>query len=467
MNTEDALVLKQLVTEEPAGRLEAAVPDQSELYRRVAMVITPWGDSSKLRDQKLPPGRATPAEAVRESQRMRLFAALVAAVEAKGYERARVADLLTLSGVSRKAFYELFSSKQDCLLEAVEALIELTIVPVLSAIDKPPGMERARDAFGAFIDSVAAQPAAARMCVVEIYAAGPRAVAVADRAMDAAAKLMEQALDQMPGRESMPPEIARAMVGGLRKIMHKRLYRHEEAELLELVPEMWNWGLTYLPPPQPLRQPRGRRPRQPRPLEEYEPSERILRALAAAVAKNGYPATKLSEIATRASISLSTFYEYFDGKEEAMRAAVDSGSAQMLAAMLPAFRRATDWPESIRLTYEAMFAWAASEPDYAQLGAVEVYAAGRRALEQRDQVMEGLEALLGTGYELAPNTSPIAAEAIGGAIYALIYDQVKSGGPASLPQIGPLATYITLAPFLGAEQACAVANRDGRGREAR
>ena len=42
--------------------------------------------------------------------------------------------------------------------------------------------------------------------------------------------------------------------------------------------------------------------------------------------------------------------------------------------------------------------------------------------------MEGLEALLVPGYELAPDTPPIAAEAIGGAIYALIHDQVKTQG---------------------------------------
>ena len=67
--------------------------------------------------------------------------------------------------------------------------------------------------------------------------------------------------------------------------------------------------------------------------------------------------------------------------------------------------------------------------------------------------MEGLEALLVPGYELAPDTPPIAAEAIGGAIYALIHDQVKSKGPESLPELAPMATYMTLAPFIGAEEA--------------
>jgi hypothetical protein len=82
-----------------------------------------------------------------------------------------------------------------------------------------------------------------------------------------------------------------------------------------------------------------------------------------------------------------------------------------------------------------------------------MYTVGKRALETRDTVMEGLEALLVPGYELSPDTPPIAAEAIGGAIYALIHDQVKRKGPESMPELVPMATYMTLAPFLGAEEA--------------
>ena len=55
-------------------------------------------------------------------------------------------------------------------------------------------------------------------------------------------------------------------------------------------------------------------------------------------------------------------------------------------------------------------------------------------------------------------------EAIGGAIYSMIYDQIKRGGAENMQEVAPLASYITLAPFIGAEQACTVANSDGRGR---
>ena len=86
-------------------------------------------------------------------------------------------------------------------------------------------------------------------------------------------------------------------------------------------------------------------------------------------------------------------------------------------------------------------------------------------LEQRDEVMKTMEALLIPGFERNPDASPIAGEAIGGAIYSMIYDQIKAGGATAMQEIAPLATYMTLTPFTGAEEACALANGDGRNRQ--
>jgi hypothetical protein len=35
----------------------------------------------------------------------------------------------------------------------------------------------------------------------------------------------------------------------------------------------------------------------------------------------------------------------------------------------------------------------------------------------------------------------------------LIHEQVKNNGAESLPELAPLATYMTLAPFIGADEA--------------
>jgi AcrR family transcriptional regulator len=431
-------------------------------YRPVEKIRTPWGDADSLHDRKLRPGQRLPAGEVAQNQRERLFAALVAVVAEKGYEGTRVEDLLELSGVSRSAFYEHFSDKQDCLLAAVEAFVGPAIETVGTASRSFGGEQRGKAALDALVRQIVAQPAASRLCFVEVFAAGPRAVEQIERATGACQGFISASLDEIPGREQMPAEIVRASIGGLRKVIHTRLYKGEEQDLPGLVPQMWDWVLSYPPPPEPLRRPLDRPPAGKARLEGYDQAERILRALASVVAEKGYPAVTVGDIAARASISLSTFYANFADKEEAMVAAVDSGSAQMLATTLPAFRRASDWPQAVRGALGSMFAFCAAETEYTSLGAVDVYAAGKRALKQRDLVMESMEALLVPGYERNPHASPIAAEAIGGAIYSMIYDQVQRGGAESMQEIAPLATYVTLAPFTGAGEALAVANGGGR-----
>jgi AcrR family transcriptional regulator len=402
------------------------------------------------------PGRGNAPEESERSQRERLFGALVAISSEKGYEATRIADLVQLAGVSRAAFYEHFKDKQECLMAALEALVEPTIALIERAEDAPSGEARMRQAVEAFLSLAAAQPAASKMVFIEVYAAGREGEAEIDRILDTFEKFAISQLNQIRGRKGMPPQMVRALLGGFQKVVQKRLYNDEAAQLPRLAEGIADWGLSYSPPPGPLEAPR-RRGRKPRPFEERQavahPPERVLHALAAIVAEKGYKATTVAEVVKRAGTSQRVFYGHFESKEDAFLSALDSGSAQMLGSVLPAFRRAKTWEESVRGAYEAMFAFGIEEPEYTQLGAVEMYTVGKRALETRDKVMEGLEALLVPGYEVAPDVPPIAAEAIGGAIYALIHEQVKRKGPESMPELAPTATYLTLAPFIGAEAA--------------
>jgi AcrR family transcriptional regulator len=407
------------------------------------------------------PGRGTPRDEAERNHRERLFAATVACVVEKGYEATRVADLVELSGISRSAFYRQFADKQECFLAAAGELIQPTLAVMEEAEKASSGEARMREAVEAFLRLVVSQPAAARMCFVEIYAAGPEAVTLIDRTVDTFEAFATAQFEQIPGRERLPSTMVRAMIGGLQKVVHKRLYRDEPEALIDLAGQICDWWLSYPPPPGPLEPVKKRRAKRPMSFEERQardsPPDRVLRALAATVSEKGYPSATVAEIVDRAATSQRTFYENFANKEEALLAALDTGSARMLAKTLPAFRRAQDWQQAVRLAYVEMFSFGLEEPEYSCLGAVEMYAAGKRALQTRDTIMEGLEALLAPGYELAPQTPPIAAEAIGGAIYALVYDHVKAEGPESLPSLVPMATYMTLAPFLGAEEAYALA----------
>lgn len=428
------------------------------------MVLTPWGDSESLRTRMLHPGPGTPRDQVVANQRERLFGAMVASVAERGYEATRVTDLVGLSGVSSRTFYDLFESKRDCFLATMEAIVEGAVaVAALSANEPEDWEERAWRGFEDFATMIVAQPAAARMCLVEAYAAGPEAVALLERAISTFEVQARNKLSQSPERAAMPPEMVTAHVGAMREIARARLVRGAEAELPQLMSELWDLILEYRPPPRRLRHPRPRIPR-PKEVDPRDHAERALAAFAAAVAEQGYAKTTVDQIVKRASMSATTFYDHFEGKRDALMAALDSCGAQMVAAAMPAFRRAPDWANGIRAALGAMFKYLASQPAFARLVAMEVYAAGPEAVERRAEAVRPLEELIGEGHSLSPDTPPIAVEAITGGIYTLAYRRIRDAGPQALPALAPICTYIAVAPFTGPEQACVAANGDGRRR---
>ena len=424
------------------------------------MALTPWGDSSELRERKLPLSRWIPRQQSERNQRERQYAAMLALVADRGFAETRVADVLKLAGIGRRDFYRYFSNPEDCFAAALEELTAPLLERLDAEVEQADELDDLRRVFERVVELIVSQPVAAKAWLVEANAAGPRGAACAEQASCGFERIVGQALEETPGRAGMPPEFVRAIAGGVQQVIRKRLRRGEEGELPGLAPELWQWIFSCPPPPGPLKAPRRRAPRT-LSFEQRQasanPQERILRALAEMASEKGLAEVVAEDVSKRASTSNRTFYENFANKQVALVAALDSGYSQLLTAALPAFRRATDWPHGMRDAIEAMLASAIAEPEYPQLNYVAVYGDGERALERRDASAEGLEGLLASGYELKPDTLPIASEAIIAALFALIYERVKAKGPTGLLGLVPAATYVTLAPFLGAEEAYAVA----------
>ena len=291
-------------------------------YLANPMVQTPWGNSSELERAEVAPGRRYGARRGDPQPARPLVRGDGRGGLEKGYEATTVADLVALSGVSRSDFYKHFASKQACFVAMVEALVE----PMLESITRAKvgaDESRVREVFETFIGVAVEQGATARVCIVELHAAGEEAERAIDRVFDAFEELVLEASQRISGREGTPAQIVHAVIGGLRKVLHTRLYRGEERELARLAPQLWEWGLSYYPPPQPLRS-RRRASGAPSGFEGYTPAERIARAVTAVAAEKGYQAMSTDDIAERASISLSTFYSHFANKRDAVLAALEA-----------------------------------------------------------------------------------------------------------------------------------------------
>ncbi len=150
-------------------------------------------------------------------------------------------------------------------------------------------------------------------------------------------------------------------------------------------------------------------------LEAHDNAERVIRALAIEVAERGYKDTTVANILARGKMSATTLYSVFAGKEEVMRAAIDSAGAQMGAAMTTAVRRSPDWSSSVRAAIGALFNFLASRPALARVMLEEAYVAGPAALQRRVGYLEPLERLIKEGPADSAEAEPITAELIAGA----------------------------------------------------
>jgi AcrR family transcriptional regulator len=184
---------------------------------------------------------------VAASQRTRLLEAVGRAVADRGYAAATIDDIVGDAGVSKKTFYEHFNDKLDCFLAAYEAasdeLLEHMTAAEEDAVPRETGSDpvsrewlaRTRAGVHAYLRWLAAEPALARVFLIEIAAAGPAALELRERMRDRYADRMRE----LQAADSVPDEIFHAVVAGADDLVVRRL--REGGDLLELEP-----ALVYL-----------------------------------------------------------------------------------------------------------------------------------------------------------------------------------------------------------------------------
>jgi AcrR family transcriptional regulator len=424
------------------------------------MPMTPWGPSQDLRSRRLAPGPRGSREDTARNQRERLMGATVAVVADLGYDATRVADILQLAGVSRSAFYQHFDDKHECFLATVDGMIEM-VHPAIATHFKRSGDsldERLRAVFETVVKLTVAQPAAARVWFVEVYSAGPEAMEKLERLDDRLEALASKSLAASPALAKMPRKLVRAMLGGLRQIVHSRLRHDRDPELFDLVPDLIGWVLGYRTPSKTLRRPRKAPELPPGSPNPDEQCARIIWAVTELVAEKGYRTMTITEIAQRAGVSLSTFYANYANKSEVFLAAIEDGERRLREVTRPAYAQATDWPHAVKDGLHALFAFLATHSATARLGGFDVYTGGPQALDHHEASHRSFQTLLAAGYRDHPDTPPIVGEAISRTVSAAIYQHLRRGSAERLYEVAPMAVFITLAPFMGSERATEIAN---------
>lgn len=187
--------------------------------------------------------------------------------------------------------------------------------------------------------------------------------------------------------------------------------------------------------------------------------ERLIAAVIAAVAENGYGETTIATIVKAAELSRKTFYEHFANKEECFAAAYEASFAYLRQA-IDGVEVDGDWGQLVRGRLERLLGLLSEESDLAAFFLIAPTSAGNEIVERHHETMRELVRALTKG---APADSRkgeppgTREQALAGGISRLIVLKLSAGEAETLPALLPALTELVLRPYLGGEEAVRIA----------
>lgn len=187
-----------------------------------------------------PRGRhGLPPEVVSRSQRERLLEATMRIVAAKGYGPTTVADLTKEAGISRTTFYELFADKEACFLAAYDNSVDGLVRQISAAYEAEERWpDRARAGLATLLTALAADPAQARLALVDVAAAGPAAQRRLRAAVQRLTPFFDEGRDFAPGGRNLPANVSRMAAGAVVGLIADELVAGRSDELPSLLSDL-------------------------------------------------------------------------------------------------------------------------------------------------------------------------------------------------------------------------------------
>jgi AcrR family transcriptional regulator len=167
------------------------------------------------------PEDTRPRGPVAETQRERILAAAELLIAERGAPATTIEAIVKAAGVSSVTFYEHFRDKEECFVAAFDRAVEELRGAVPAGLSWPGD---ARASLAALLAAIDAEPARARLCLVEAQKGGPRLRARYEAAFEAAA-------------EELSDPLGEAIAGGLAWLLRERL-ELGGGEVDDLLPRM-------------------------------------------------------------------------------------------------------------------------------------------------------------------------------------------------------------------------------------
>lgn len=165
---------------------------------------------------------------------------------------------------------------------------------------------------------------------------------------------------------------------------------------------------------------------------------RLMLAMIDAVGEQGYEATSVADVISRARLSRKSFYEQFPNKRACLLAAADFVVAISLRRVEAAYDSASDWPERGEAGLRALFESARDHPASARLALIDVAAAGEAGVERRERTIAEYARFLWREMDLdvgSDRAVELVLRAIVGGVNGVLHRRLLRGQHAGLPDL--------------------------------
>ncbi len=166
--------------------------------------------------------------------------------------------------------------------------------------------------------------------------------------------------------------------------------------------------------------------------------DRLFAGIARVMARRGYAATTVDEIASESGVSRKALYTHFSGKEDVLLQAHRAIVEQITTGAGPAAAEQDDWRAALRALFDWGLELFAREPAFANLALVEIAAATPASRQLQRETLDRVRTLIEQATAASGHAVPDVAidGMLGGMAYA-IARAAEEGDPADLPMLRP------------------------------
>ncbi|HWX44186.1 MAG TPA: TetR/AcrR family transcriptional regulator [Solirubrobacteraceae bacterium] len=440
------------------GRIRKS-PNQSTRKRKktTASGITPLYTRLPKGPHKIEPGE------VAHHQRIRMHGAMIEAISSHGYEKTTVMLVIALAGVSRRAFYEQFSGKDECFSETYDLIVNRAIQRLAHAYRTATGdpQKRMRSAIDVFMGEFEQNPNALRLVLVDSHHAGPDGALRLHRTTAMCEGLFASAFSDRRLPDALPVPVVRGIVGGLRRVAFMRLRDREIEDLTALGREMLKWLAAFRSPAIGELRPRScANPPFANPIT-LDPTAcggqgrraKLLRsAIETGVREPKFDEVSSLRIADQANLPVEAFMELYRDPHACYLEALDVLGDELLQLVANPNLVSEEWAPAVCATVEELLVHLSDSPARLLTLAGKALDAGPLTNANVIDLAYEIATLLTEGAPRRPRCR-IAVEGIAGGLWHILSGEVLAGRSHRLPVLSEYVSYLVLSPFIGAEEA--------------